>query len=225
MGATGPLATEAGSGYEIATATPGAAAIANLPLVAASTRPLAGRWSARIAPAEEATLRSTSEGLLLGTVTNPLAVELSDAWLFHQHWAYSLGRLPAGGSAILDASGAPENLKWRLTRRTIQQLREVTSPWDPTGAEIPRILEIMMFHQAAGGRTYTRLSSDTTRWLDMSDLLQYDRAVLWGRAEQPAMNLSLGDVSGAPARRQHEVVYRVVLPVIPPEGQTDSVAP
>ncbi len=78
---------------------------------------------------------------------------------------------------------------------------------------------MMMFYEAAGGRSYTGLSDDYQRFVDFSGLLKTGRAVLVARPPRPcAMPAAAppGATAAAPIGHapgdRHAVVYRFVLP-------------
>ena len=83
--------------------------------------------------------------------------------------------------------------------------------------DVPRIVEMLMFHEAAGGARYTRLTHRYQSWLDMSDHLNLNRAVLVGRVAKGASRLLVGGDVIVPD--QQWVYYRIVLPVSPAAGR------
>jgi hypothetical protein len=71
----------------------------------------------------------------------------------------------------------------------------------------------MMLHDAAGGSTYTGLSHDYQDFVDLTTHLELDRALLVGRAAQPAaLLLDDGPPLDVDADRRW-TWYRIVLPV------------
>ena len=92
--------------------------------------------------------------------------------------------------------------------------------------DVDYILRAMTFFAAAGGRPYTHLANTYQGFIDMSGLLQRDRAVLvarlagsdGGAGDNPALpcdvQISLarqGEV--VPLRGKHTTLLRFVLPV------------
>ena len=71
-------------------------------------------------------------------------------------------------------------------------------------------------HDAAGGAGYTHLTHRYQPWLDMSDHLNLNRAVLVGRVVKGASRLVVGGEVVEPD--QQWVYYRIVLPVSPATG-------
>ena len=80
-------------------------------------------------------------------------------------------------------------------------------------SDVGRVLEMMMFHNAAGGRAYTQLGDEYQQFVDLSHHLKLGRAVLFGRVKKPGTKL-LRD--GQEVRDELDVnwtYYRIVFPV------------
>lgn len=190
--------------------------IAGMPLNAASSKSLVGRWwgATDFAPPEP--MRNDGLGMLAGQITNPLPIDLDECVLFYDRWAYSLGRIAPRQRIRLDETVAPRNVETLLQQRRIEDMKDVTTPWDQSSPDVSRISQIMMFHEAAGGRAYTGLLHRHQGETDLSDHLMLGRAVLVGRAKQPAAQIvgeglnAVGDTA-----TQHWTYYRIVFPVNP----------
>jgi hypothetical protein len=93
-------------------------------------------------------------------------------------------------------------------------MQDVTTPWDRTSVRVPRILQMIMFHEIAGGRSYTGLLHRHEGRIDLSDHLLLGRAVLVGRADEAAADLAWEDGAARdPAADRQWTYYRVVFPV------------
>lgn len=192
----------------------GAAAIQNMPIQVASTKTLNARWWSTFDAGTTAQLTARSNGLLRGEVTNPLPVELFDCMVLHDVWAYRIeGKLAAGQTVRIEDQAPPRNLEWRLTRRSVIETKDVSTPWDQTSFDVPRILEIMMFHGAARGQAYTQLSHRYQAFVDLSDQLRTGRAILVGRIVPPASSLLRDGKPLTNSYDQHWTFCRVLLPV------------
>src|SRR5690606_31885557 len=125
------------------------------------------------------------DGVLLGDVRNPLNVDLEDVLLAYDRWTYRIEMPLKAQGALRVENLQRRDLQWRLTQRRVLHSRTSysTTPWDPASREVPRILEMLMFHEAAGGRAYTSLSQNYQPWMDLSEHLRLGRAVLVGRAK------------------------------------------
>jgi hypothetical protein len=113
------------------------------------------------------------------------------------------------------------NLEARLTQRSIEGAREVSTIWKRDSTEISRIVPMLMFHEAARGQKYTGLTHRYQPYLDLSGHLRLGRAVLAGRAERPISQLS---IAGATASQASDVAsetwVRVIFPVSMQSAET-----
>ena len=87
------------------------------------------------------------------------------------------------------------------------------TPWQTGDRDVSRILEMMMFFDAANGSSYTGLSNDYQGYLDLSRALKSGRAVLVGRAAEPAAQLEIDGEPLSEEVMQHWTYYRVQIPV------------
>ena len=186
-----------------------------LPIQVASTAPLSGLWWSDSFTSDQHTLVRTGDGLLEGQLVNPFPVELTNCLVLYSIWAYridqTLGALQPGQVVRIDRE-RPLNLEWRLTRRRVLEKRNVTTPWDPNSLDVPRLLEMMMFHQAAGGENYTLLAHRYEQTIDLSDHLRNGRAILLGQAAKPATRMQFTNHDPPETSRQW-TFCRVVFPV------------
>ena len=69
--------------------------------------------------------------------------------------------LPPKGTFELDRMTQPKSLDGQLTRTQVTQVdkdfKGISQPWDRETIDASRIVEVMMFHDAAGGTKYTSL--------------------------------------------------------------------
>ncbi|WP_145056936.1 hypothetical protein [Lignipirellula cremea] len=195
--------------------TGGDGRLEGLPIQTSSTRTLVARWRGESELRSPPRLRISSRSQVEGQITNPFDEELTDGVLFYGRSAYRLKR-PLPPRAVVDLSeGAFERtLDWHLTRKTVDlDNRDVVTPWDKGDLNVARIMEIMMLHDAAGGRTYTELRNRYQGFIDITRELEMGRAVFVARAENRAATLHL---TGAPLTDRydrHWTFYRFVLPV------------
>jgi len=189
--------------------------VTSLPTPIASSKSLTARWWAHSPLAVESRLALDQFGLLGGEFTQPLDVELENCILAHGEKLFRLGNLRPGQRVLVDRDRSL-NLQWRLTERRIEQSKDVSTPWNQGATDVPQIVQIMMFHQAAGGRSYTGLTHRYQPEIDLSDHVRLGQAVLVGRAKQPVVNLEQG---GQPLAQPSETTtwtwYRLILPVQP----------
>ena len=120
--------------------------------------------------------------------------------------------MPANGTVRL-ADLSVMDLQTRLTRRRVVDGRNVMTPWQTADRDVSRILEMMMFFDAANGSSYTGLSNDYQGYLDLSRALKSGRAVMVGRAAEPAAQLEIDGEPLSEEVMQHWTYYRVQIPV------------
>ena len=197
-------------------------ALGEVPIQVWSTKSFTARWAGRATACPAADL-SESEQLLTGPITNTLPFALHDCIVAHGGSVYEIGTLEPGQSAQLGPMARRSELKTLLTgRRTVQgsgeRFHQEATPYDQASYDIPYILRMMMFYEAAGGRRHVGLWNAYQDFVDLSGLLRADRAILL--AQQPvedenhqgAALLRDGRRLAAP-RGQHLTIYRFVFPV------------
>jgi hypothetical protein len=186
--------------------------VQGLPLATWSSRSLLGSWWGHVSVDSRmnAELTAGAESLVRGTLTNPLPIELREALLIFDRWAYPLGILAAGERRVLDES-ATMDLQAMLTRRRVVRGQNMATPWDQETMDVARIMQLLMFSGAAEGASYTRLQHRFQRSIDMSDHVTMGRCVLLGRSPLPLAELLVDGESVA--QKQDWTYCRVLLPV------------
>jgi hypothetical protein len=120
-------------------------------------------------------------------------------------------------------------LESRLTERTVSQQKDMATPWDPAGTELSRIVEMLMFHEAANGAGYTGLLHRYQPWLDLSDHLQMDRAILVGSSPVRQGELQRDGESLAEhydqETQESRTWYRLIIPVATPQRKNEVEQP
>ncbi len=189
-------------------------AIRELPIHTSSSKAIVARWWQDLPPTEASSdLRIGDGGLLNGFITNPLNVELSNCSVYFDNWAYRLDRRLAPGDRVDMDYESPLDLRWQLTRRRLVESRDIATPWDRSDfSDVGRILEMMMFHNAAGGRAYTRLGDEYQPFVDLSHHLKLGRAVLIGRVKKRGVELLRDGQSVDDELDVNWTYYRVVFP-------------
>ncbi len=191
--------------------------IDGMPITVSGSKSLLGQWWSADGLNVDERLTINRNGLLSGTLSNPLSIDLSDCRVLYQNWIYPLtGGLRAGQSVSFDGV-KPKNLEWHLTRRRVIDTQDVKTTWDPSGTDVPRMIEMMMFYEAAEGDTYTKLTHRYQSTIDLSDHLRGGRAILVGRGSNPASELSRGSASLTNNYDRHWAFYRLIFPVDQPE--------
>jgi hypothetical protein len=183
-------------------------AIENLAVQTAASKSLSARWWATTKLDAKAELKLDSFGHLEGRFENPLRKELTECIVVHGDKLYRLGKLAPGQQATIDAQQSL-NLEWRLTQRRLEQSQDVSTPWEQDSFDVPRIVQMLMFHEAARGRSYTGLSHRYQPELDFSEGARLGQAILVGRAAEPVAEIG-GAGAAAPITWTW---FRIVLPI------------
>jgi hypothetical protein len=185
------------------------------PITVWSSRSLFGQWWCRSAVDASSDLSAGADGQLRGSLENPLPWPLEDCVLAYDGWAYSIGKLPPAKSQPIEGLQRLRRLEDILVRRQVnlEEMKKVTTPWDPRGVDVPRIMQMVMLHQAAGGRGYVKLTNRFRRSLDLSDHLTAGRAILMGHAHRVQAPIRRDGAALGPDGCQHGTFYRIVLPV------------
>jgi hypothetical protein len=215
--------------------TPGnpaaAASAATFPIAATSahqlmlptggTRAFRGRWHQQLELAPMP-LEGTVAGYLEGAGRNPLSVPLRETRLLYGRWYYPLGDLAPDASFVITSTTKPKSMRNWLARREVVDGNDVVTPWDEADLNVPRVLEMLMFHERAGGFAYTGLTDRYQPWLDLSEHLACGQAILFGRLESmPTEWHWLADAPAVPGKEQWAFA-RIVIPVeVKGEDQRD----
>lgn len=190
-----------------------ASELSGLPIEVSGSKSLSARWWAEVPLARPPRLETDSNGLLRGELANPLDVALTDTMIIYENWMYAQTGTWRPGQTINFEGRSPRNLQWRLARRRVVESKDVTTPWDRSAFDVPRIMEVMMFYKAAGGESYTELTHRYQAYLDLSDHLRTGRAIILGRGPATAGRFRRG---GEPLVGEADpplTFYRVVVPV------------
>ncbi|HEY2148252.1 MAG TPA: hypothetical protein VGH32_09970 [Pirellulales bacterium] len=190
-----------------------------VPLATWSSKCLTGRW---IAPGHRlvaANLRENIDRQLSGTIRLADGVArsfaLSRGALFYDRWAYVIDSLSADEPITIDRLEA-QTAETYLTRKRVVNERAPSTPYDRSSTDPERVLEMIMFYRAAGGRRYTGLFDRYEHNLDFSDQLALGRAVLFGFGP-PAAELRIdGQLMLPESKGANLTIYRIVLPVQQP---------
>ena len=188
--------------------------IEKLPIQVASSKSLAGRWWGKAKLDTPPQLDLNEFGLLDGHFVNPFPVELHDCLLAHNESLYRVGKIMPGEMVEL-ANFSPLNLEWRLTERTVIDSKDQSQQWQPASTDVPRILQMLMFHDVARGHSYTGLTHHYQSHIDFSEQIRSGRAVLAGYTKQRVATVSLDGKSQADNYDADRTwtVFRLVLPV------------
>ncbi len=97
----------------------------------------------------------------------------------------------------------------------VSSIRLEQQPYNPLDPDNPQpfadILRVLSFHRQVGGKKYTNLENHALGDMDFSRRLNLNQAVLFGRLDWPASELSIKD--HAPTEQRRATFVRIVLPV------------
>ena len=133
--------------------------------------------------------------------------------LIYERWVYRLPTIAPGQTFELNRHLSPMPLDGVLRQNDSRRPTDKPLPYDTASADVANILEKMMFFDAAGGRSYVRLSSDDQAALDLSHLLRDGRAILAARSAAPATTLHCDGVATPADDGRQWTFYRFVFPV------------
>jgi hypothetical protein len=202
---------------EFPAATP---ALRGLPIQVGSSKSLSVRWWQEVSLPETSKVSLNEHGVPTGDVVNPLDVELQECIFTYNIWMYRLKKLRAGERFSL-GDARPLYLEARLQQHTGAEFKDTATPWLRDSTAVPAILQMLMYHEAARGESYTGLTHRYQPHLDLSGQLTRGQGMLVGRAEQAASSLH---VAGSPLpadQIQSWTYYRIVIPV----GERGASAP
>lgn len=206
--------------YEV---TADLARLAEVPVPQWATKGLTARYHGPAKVDLQASLVDQDQ-VIEGSLRNTLGVDLQGCLLVYGRWAYDLGDLGAGQTAVLGPTVKRGELRTRLTGRRIvfddikSRYEEEVAPYDLASTDLRQILQTMMFFEAAGGSRYTGLVSNYQDFVDASELLKAGRAMLVGfvgpaSVDRVAVALLRDGQPLASPGDPHVVALRILLPV------------
>ncbi|MFN3153646.1 hypothetical protein [Bremerella sp.] len=189
------------------------ASLQELPIQIWSSKTLMGRGWGSLNETEYEPLSERESQLVEGLLINPTDMELTDCYLFHGRWAYFVAKLPANGSARIVPGQSAQNTEKVLKRRRVQESTDGGELWDRQSTDVQRIMEITMFHSAAGGRSYSSLTNRFQSYVDLSSHIAGDRAVLVGKVKNPPSKVQVDGQPVDDAQAQSWSYVRIIYPV------------
>lgn len=198
-------------------------AMLGVPIQVWSTKSLTARWEGPVPDAPSADLTET-DPIVVGSITNPFPFPLKNCILAYRGSAYEVGTIPARGAGRVGPATKRSELKTLLTGQKHvlvegEKWQNEQTPYDRSSSDLAYILRMMMFYEKAGGLRYTRLWNAYQDFVDLSNLLKTDRAILLAQTPVPANEGHQGAAllrDGRPlagAQQQHQTIYRIVFPV------------
>lgn len=182
-----------------------------VPIQVSSTKNLGARWWGRNnQPVQSNLYVYRANDRLRGEFTNPLDVELTGCMISYEKFSYLLDLKLGPRETVQVDTLREKSINMHLARRSSD---EAQTPWDSTSTDVPRIIEMMMFHRVVGGQAYTGLTHRYQDFTDLSNHLSFNVAVLTGWTNQRMGELSRGDKSLADDYDQQWTFFRILMPV------------
>jgi hypothetical protein len=204
--------------YDVVMPASGSAArpaMASVPIQTASTKAFVAEWSRSAVARPQMTFQATSDGLITGKFTFDYDYELEDGFVLYDRFLFKiLGTIKRGRVIEITPSSTSRNVLYHLTQKQVIDSKDIVTPWNPRSTDVPRILEIMMLHEVAGGDNYTGLTQRFFGRLDLSDHLGAGQALLIGRSHQSPIAWQ-GEPLGSVSDERSWTMVRVVIPVRP----------
>lgn len=215
---------------DVYTLRPGRDGMEGIIFRSGSSKAFTVQWSGVISSPMVASELRLKEDELSGWIRSQLPFEVEDCRIYFGRYVYLVDTFPAKGVVFVDRRTPRRDLRGYLTGtqlvREKDTYRTQTSPYDIENRDWNYVLNMMMFHEGAGGTGYTGLYHVAERAVDSTSLLPTGQAILVGRAKNPQAKGGTEihvDVrsGGAEVVKSRDIVLRVVLPVL----RQDSAAP
>lgn len=187
-----------------------------VPILTSGTKSILARWFTNSPSLITAELTNI-DGLVSGSLENNTGHTLRNARLLYGDWGYRLGTITNGARIAIGEDSAPRSLKTIVTQDAFGESgRSTTSEtvFLTERATISELVHVMMFYDAIGGYSFTRLPNNYQSYCDLSRLAQLGRAILVAQVDSPGSNLV--DDQNEPTNSDNntsQVIYRFILPV------------
>ena len=221
FGGMDPKTLSATLGKEVYECSPYQDVLRGVPMPTWSTKSFTARWILKTQVRPEARIVERDR-IPLGAITNTLGVPLKECLLCYARWAYRLGDLGPGESVAVGPTTERRDLTTLLTGRRLlfEEGIQRATPYDRGSSDVTYILRAMMFFKAAGGHRYTGLANRYQGFVDLSDLLKSERAILMAigpdsdwQGPRPGARLLYHGQPATSAEDRHVTIYRFVIPV------------
>lgn len=192
----------------------GQGGVAGVPISVWSSKAFVARWQTQ-AGGIEANLSEFTDTRPRGTIANSLNIPLTECVLVFGQWAWPIGTFTPGETKRVEDLDPQSlvRLENHLTKKQLSSMKEQILPYDRAALDAARIVEVMMFYEAAGGTNYTGLLHRHQRYIDLSSQLKFAKAILVGRATTGAVVEINGQAVPPDMMNRHDTIVRYVLPV------------
>ena len=191
-----------------------------VPIAVWSSKSVTSRWHGETVDVPEGTF-SRDARTLVGRFANRAGYPLKNCFIAFERWVYRVGDVGPGKTVEVGTMTERMEIKALLNERKLvkdkekDQFRQEATPYDRGSLDPYYVLRMMLFFEAGGGEAYTGLDDNYQGFLDMSGILELDRAVLFAQvpAEKAGAVLRCNDreMTNGPTRRIS--LRRFVFPV------------
>ena len=184
------------------------------PIPSESSKAFVAEWEgAWVKPPVTSELIVDRNGALRGFLGNQTGFDWADYYIIHQEAIYvPRGKLERGLNVRLEQLQR-RDLEAHLTKRRVLESDDASAGWDPGSNDVARIADLMLFHGAARGESFTGLSHRYFGRLDLSDRLRQNNAILV-IANAPSVGaITAVSEKGNPEAAQSWRYWRLILPV------------
>ena len=222
--------------------------INELPLNAGATKSLTATWSYRLSDQSlvHSDLASDTIGQLRGSVSHQLPVPLEDWLLVYRNRIFrsrtsfvnpEADQLKPGVPFVLDSADVYQReLRGYLTGTHAVSKRKrshkdsdievsiIQKEFDVMNQSLGDLVRIVSFHRKTGGLAYTGLHNHLLSKLEMSRLIELDKAVLIGKISHSALEITQISPTTSNALKDSspsETWIRIVIPVSQDSGEVD----
>lgn len=188
-----------------------------VPIQVWSTKAFTARWRTNEQGTMDATLGWEEGDLLKGSLTSHVEGPLEDAVLFVKNRAYELGDLQPDEPVMITAENTWRQLSTQLNRDISNSEYEYNQNYGMIHSlDVPETVLWMMFYNAAQVTNNTGIpdpSNSYQGFVDLSDLLETNRAILLTRTQRNGSEFTDGErILGGPQDRRW-TYYRFVIPL------------
>ncbi|HMO14222.1 MAG TPA: hypothetical protein PKD64_10725 [Pirellulaceae bacterium] len=191
--------------------------IRDFPFQSAATAAFTGKWFGTTTRQSNSSLtQNRNRSDLTGTITNPLDFELDNIFVIHNETVYRARAALRPGATMRIETDARDKRSLRdfFKSQRGERGEETKRNWEIYSLVTPDIVEMMMFFAAADGQFFTKLTNQYVADVDLSHLIQFDRAILVGRAKRVTTPLQIhAGLDPQNSLDQQWTFVRMVLPV------------
>lgn len=158
----------------------------DVPIAVWSSKSITARWRDVTEVIPQGTFVRDAQ-TLSGSFTNTADYPLQDCILAFERWVYRLGDVAPGATVEVGTGTERSELKSLLNERKLvkdakkDSYQQEATPYDRGSLDPFYVLRLMLFFGAGGGEDYTGLQNNYQPFLDMSTLIELDRAVLFAK--------------------------------------------